>query len=93
MHLVSVITGLDREERRDEGRPNTAGCGDRLWKVLRVLWEGKQASQEVISSPPHPRPNLASPPFLLTLGFFFDLCVFLISDLFVHLPTPVPDGL
>lgn len=27
VHLVAVITGLDREERRDDGRPNAAGCG------------------------------------------------------------------
>lgn len=51
-------------------------------------WEAGSPGGYIIS-----HPNLAPLPFLLTLGFFSDLCFFLISDLFVHFPPPAPDGL
>lgn len=51
VHLVSVITGLDREERRDEGRPDTAGCGDWLRRSLGSTGDEKEAPKEGPSSP------------------------------------------
>lgn len=85
VHLVSIITGLDGEERRDEGSPNTAGYAD-SWGGFWECW----GAWDAICSP--------SPALPLHLFFspglsFFDLCFVLISDLFVHLPTPAPDGL
>lgn len=90
MHLVSIITGLDREERRDEGRPNTAGCGAWLGRVLRVLGGEKQAAPEVTLSP--------TPTSLLHLFFSpwisFLICVFSSSQISLFIfPPPAPDGL
>lgn len=77
VHLVAVITGLGREERRGEGRPNTAGCGRLAGRAggRASLWrDGNQAAEEVTSPP---APALPLHLLLLTLGFIFYLCGFL----------------
>lgn len=68
VHLVALITGLAREERRDEGRPNTAGCGRRAQAGVCACW-GQETRQlrRLPQLPPQPAP----PPFTLCLGFLF----------------------
>lgn len=55
-----------------------------------MLGTGNPAAEEVTTAP---TPTLPLHLLLFALGFFSDLFFSLISDLFVHLPTPVPDGL
>ena len=79
---MAVITGLDREERRDAGRPNTAGCGRRAevgvgecaGEGVSVQRNGNQAAEEVTSPL---TPALPLHLLLLTLGFLSNLFFFL----------------
>ena len=68
VHPVSVITGSDGEERRDEGRRVTAGCGRLIRTGLRGPGSGKPGSWGgYITS----RPNPVLPPFAPYLAFLF----------------------
>lgn len=90
VHLVAIITGLARRKEGTGAGQIQLGVGDWLRRGLSVLGTGSRRRGGCIISRLAPAPLQL---LLLTLGFFFDPFFSFISDLFVHLPTPAPDGL
>lgn len=60
-----------KEERRDEGRPNTAGCRRLAQRGFERTRKRKDVIEQVLLISFHPTPVLHSHLLLLTLVFFF----------------------